>query len=167
MALTYHDNQNLDWGEGGEKILTHMTKFVPWRWPFWANVWASFHMRRVLPTKNKNRVMKQVERAWMGKKVCILPIKTHRARRWRNSHVLRESDKLSSSACPAGEKQVRIDVQTRVLVKQTHREVILFKTTIPVEQTRTAVGRRNHMGWRSQSFWYNLKSSNTEKWEIR
>ena len=29
MALTYHDNQNLDWGEGGKKILTHMTKFVP------------------------------------------------------------------------------------------------------------------------------------------
>ena len=85
MALTYHDNQNLDWGEGGEKILTHMTKFVPSRWPFWANVWASFHMRRVLPTKNKHRVTKQIERAWMGRKVCILPIKTHQASRLRNS----------------------------------------------------------------------------------
>ena len=93
MALTYHDNQNLDWGEGGKKILTHMTKFVPRRWPFWANVWASFHMRRVLPTKNKHRIMKQVERVWMGKKVCILPFKTHRASRWRNS------------SCPSRERQ--------------------------------------------------------------
>ena len=38
MALTYHDNQNLDWGEGGEKILTHMTKFVPFQMAFWAIV---------------------------------------------------------------------------------------------------------------------------------
>ena len=32
--------------------------------------------------------------------------------------VLGQSDKLSSSASPAEEKQVRIDIQTRVLVKK-------------------------------------------------
>ena len=77
-------------------------------------------------------------------------------------HVLRQSDKPSLSACPAGEKQVRIDVQTRVLVNKTYLEVSLFKTKIPAEHTSTAVGRRSIWVERSQSVWYNLKSSNTE-----
>ena len=77
-------------------------------------------------------------------------------------HVLRESDKLSSSASPAEEKQVGIDAQTRVLVNKTHFEVILFKTTIPVDHARDAAGRRNIWVERSQSLLYNLKSSDTE-----
>ena len=168
MALTYHDNQNLDWGEGEKKILTQMTKFVPRRWPFWANVWASFHMRRVLPTKNKHRVMTQVERVFGRVRRCQRRVTSCQRDADRKVIMyLRQSDKLSSSACSAGEKQVGIDAQTRVLVNKTHLEVSLFKTTIPVEQTRTAVGRRNHMGWRSQSCLYNLKSSDTENYEIR
>ena len=63
--------------------------------------------------------------------------------------VLGQSDKPSLSASPAGEKQGRIDVQTRVLVKNTHREVILFKTTIPVDHARDAAGRRRMSGERS------------------
>ena len=82
-------------------------------------------------------------------------------------HVLRQSDKPSLSACSAGEKQVRIDAQTRVLVNKTHVEVILFKTTIPVDHARDAAGRRSIWVERSQSLLYNLKSSDTENCEIR
>ena len=82
-------------------------------------------------------------------------------------HVLRQSDKPSLSACPAGEKQVRIDAQTRVLVNKPHVEVILFKTTIPVDHARDAAGRRSIWVERSQSFLYDLKSSDTENYEIR
>ena len=64
-------------------------------------------------------------------------------------HVLRQSDKPSLSACPAGEKQVRIDAQTRVLVNKTHVEVVLFKSTIPVDHARDAAGRRRMSGERS------------------
>ena len=62
-------------------------------------------------------------------------------------HILGQSDKPSLSACPAGEKQVGIDAQTRVLVNKTHFEVILFKTTMPVDHARDAAGRPSqHMG---------------------
>ena len=74
---------------------------------------------------------------------------------------------LSSSACPAGEKQVGIDAQTRVLVNKTHVEVILFKTTIPVDHARDAAGRRSIWVERSQSLLCNLISSDTENCEIR
>ena len=77
-------------------------------------------------------------------------------------HILGQSDKPSLSACPAGEKQVGIDAQTRVLVNKTHFEVILFKTTIPVDHARDAAGRRSIWVERSQSLLYNLKSSDTE-----
>ena len=85
------------------------------------------------------------------------------ARSGQEGHqVLGQSDKLSSSASPAGEKQVRIDVQTRVLVNKTYPEVVLFKTTIPVDHARDAAGRRSIWVERSQSLLYNLKSSDTE-----
>ena len=77
-------------------------------------------------------------------------------------HVLGQSDKLSSSASPAEEKQVRIDAQTRVLVNKTHVEVVLFKSTIPVDHARDAAGRRNIWVGDRVSFLYNLKSSDTE-----
>ena len=64
MALTYHDNQNLDWGEGGKKILTHMTKFVPWRWPFWALGIDEKGPCIKGRQQDESRVMKQVERAF-------------------------------------------------------------------------------------------------------
>ena len=70
MDLIYEDNQNLDCQEKRKTNRSHMTKFVPSRWPFWANVWASFHMRRVLPTKNKHRIMKQVERVFGSVRRC-------------------------------------------------------------------------------------------------
>ena len=60
-----------------------------------------------------------------------------------------------------------IDAQTRVLVNKTHLEVILFKTTIPVDHARDAAGRRSIWVERSQSFLYDLKSSDTENYEIR
>ena len=55
-----------------------------------------------------------------------------------------------------------IDAQTRVLVNKTHFEVILFKTTIPVDHARDAAGRRNIWVEDRVSFLYNLKSSDTE-----
>ena len=61
MALTYHDNQNLDWGEGGKKILTHMTKFVPSRWPFWALGIDEKGPCIKGRQQDESRVMKQVE----------------------------------------------------------------------------------------------------------
>ena len=104
----------------------------------------------------------------MGRKVCILPIKTHREQAaGETHHILGQSDKPSLSACPAGEKQVGIDAQTRVLVNKTHFEVILFKTTIPVDHARDAAGRRSIWVERSQSLLYILKSSDTENYEIR
>ena len=72
-------------------------------------------------------------------------------------HVLGQSDKLSSSACPAGEKQVRIHDQTRVLVTKTHLEVSLFKTTIPVDHARDAAGRRRMSGERSRELFVQSK----------
>ena len=38
MDLIYEDNQNLDCQEKRKKIRSHMTKFVPSRWPFWVIV---------------------------------------------------------------------------------------------------------------------------------
>ena len=64
MALTYHDNQNLDWGEGGKKILTHMTKFVPWRWPFSVIVTDDLPALAKGRPQDESRVMKQVERVF-------------------------------------------------------------------------------------------------------
>ena len=62
---------------------------------------------------------------------------------------------------------MRIDAQTRVLVKKTYLEVILFKTTIPVDHARDAAGRRNIWVGDRVSFLYDLKSSDTENYEIR
>ena len=62
---------------------------------------------------------------------------------------------------------MRIDAQTRVLVKKTYLEVILFKTTIPVDHARDAAGSRSIWVERSQSLLYILKSSDTENYEIR
>ena len=62
--LTYHDNPNLDWGEGGEKILTHMTKFVPSRWPFWALGIDEKGPCIKGRQQDESRVMKQVERVF-------------------------------------------------------------------------------------------------------
>ena len=64
MALTYHDNQNLDWGEGGKKILTHMTKFVPSRWPFWAIVTDNLPALSKGRPQDESRVMEQIERVF-------------------------------------------------------------------------------------------------------
>ena len=64
MALTYHDNPNLDWGEGGKKILTHMTKFVPSRWPFWAIVTDDLPALAKGRQQDESRVMKQAERVF-------------------------------------------------------------------------------------------------------
>ena len=64
MALTYHDNQNLDWGEGGKKILTHMTKFVPRRWPFLVIVTDDLPALVKGRQQDESRVMKQVERVF-------------------------------------------------------------------------------------------------------
>ena len=57
-----------------------------------------------------------------------------------------------------------IDAQTRVLVNKTHVEVVLFKSTIPVDHARDAAGRRRYC--RFVSFLYDLKSSDTENNEI-
>ena len=76
--------------------------------------------------------------------------------------VLGQSDKLSSSASPAEEKQVGIDAQTRVLVNKTHIEVSLFNSTIPVDHMTTPAGRRNIWVEDRVSFLCNLKSSDTE-----
>ena len=105
-------------------------------------------------------------REW-AEKFAYCPSKPTEQAAGETHHVLRESDKLSSSACPAGEKQVRIDAQTRVLVNKTHVEVVLFKSTIPVDHARDAAGRRSIWVERSQSLLYNLKSSDTENCEIR
>ena len=71
MALTYHDNQNLDWGEGGKKILTHMTKFVPSRWPFWAIVTDNLPALTKGRPQDESRVMKQVERVFSLSGGCL------------------------------------------------------------------------------------------------
>ena len=64
MALTYHDNPNLDWGEGGEKILTHMTKFVPRRWQFLVIVTDDLPALVKGRQQDESRVLKQIERAF-------------------------------------------------------------------------------------------------------
>ena len=87
-------------------------------------------------------------REW-AEKFAYCPSKPTEQAAGETHHVLRQSDKLSSSASPAEEKQVRIDVQTRVLVKKTYPEVVLFKTTIPVDHARDAAGRRRMSGERS------------------
>ena len=105
-------------------------------------------------------------REW-AEKFAYCPSKPTEQAAGETHHVLRQSDKLSSSASPAEEKQVRIDVQTRVLVNKTHLEVSLFTSTIPVDHMTTPAGRRNIWVERSQSLLYNLKSSDTENYEIR
>ena len=62
---------------------------------------------------------------------------------------------------------MRIDVQTRVLVNKTHLEVSLFTSTIPVDHMTTPAGRRNIWVGDRVSFLYDLKSSDTENYEIR
>ena len=63
MDLIYEDNQNLDCQEKRKKIRSHMTKFVPSRWPFWAlGIDETDPCIKGRP-QDESRVMKQVERA--------------------------------------------------------------------------------------------------------
>ena len=63
MDLIYEDNQNLDCQEKRKKIRSHMTKFVPSRWPFWVIVTDDLPALAKGRPQDESSVMKQVERA--------------------------------------------------------------------------------------------------------
>ena len=64
MDLIYEDNQNLDCQEKRKKIRSHMTKFVPSRWPFWAlGIDEKGPCIKGRP-QDESRVMKQLERVF-------------------------------------------------------------------------------------------------------